>query len=79
MTDSDTVLKAYTTGDMSEIKNKLAMTIGIEKANEFILNLDNVFKASQSGKNVDLEELDMSVRSFVCLKRAGIETLNKNS
>ena len=82
MTDSDTVLKAYTTGDMSEIKNKLAMTIGIEKANEFILNLDNVFKASQSGKNVDLEELASVIRiadDFYLAKNSNVEDLEAYS
>ena len=82
MTDSDTVLKAYTTGDMSGIKNKLAMTIGIEKANEFIINLDNVFKASQSGKNVDLEELASVIRiadDFYLAKNSNIEDLEAYS
>ena len=40
-----------------------------ELSNKLMPTVKNTYK------DVDLEELDMSVRSFVCLKRAGIETL----
>lgn len=57
MTDSNTVLKAYTTGDMREIKYKLSKVMDYNETELFIANMEDVFKAHREGQEVSLEKL----------------------
>lgn len=50
--------------------------------NENVLNMENVIKESSvetpnKGQQMMIEDLDLSVRSYNCLKRAGIQTIDE--
>lgn len=62
MTDSDTVLKTYTTGDMSVLNNELSKVMPYDKSEEFISNIEEVFKNHREGKEVNLETLANIIR-----------------
>lgn len=54
----------------------------ISGINEDVLNMDNVIKEGAAeqpnkGQQLMIEDLDLSVRSYNCLKRAGIQTVDE--
>jgi DNA-directed RNA polymerase subunit alpha len=54
----------------------------VESINEDILNMDNVImegttEQPNKGQQMMIEDLDLSVRSYNCLKRAGIQTVDE--
>ena len=82
MTDSDTVLKAYTTGDMTSIINKIGITMGISRTNEFIKNLDKIFVAHQNGNPINLKELAAVIKfadEYYLEKNSNVEELEAYS
>lgn len=54
----------------------------VASINEDILNMDNVImegttEQPNKGQQMMIEDLDLSVRSYNCLKRAGIQTVDE--
>ena len=82
MTDKDTVLKAYTTGDMRELKMKLSGVMGANETEKFITNIENIFKTYHEGKEVSLEQLASVIKyadSYFVENDSNIEKLEAYS
>ena len=63
--------------DLSEETNVVEMMVEKdEKGKEKILEMTITYEIDQVSWKLTIEELDLSVRSFNCLKRAGINTVN---
>lgn len=57
MLGKDELLRAYSTGDMTHLKEKLSLSMGRKATDAFIANLDSIFKDYEKGKCVDQNRL----------------------
>lgn len=71
MVGSDTVLKAYTKGDMNIIILELAKTMGIKESHNFIIDIEDLFASFENGEKIDKAEFERIMKnanSFIANK-----------